>query len=661
MKQNNISINPIQFSRFFSWILLVICCLGMQFREAYPQHPSFAEQTTKLFFHIDLNNPSLLEVGQKRSDPEHAARLLLNYFQKRSNIHPLQEVERKSGESVRTPSRDDLLMANNALKHVFVGQSAYPPFFCGDNIDWGTRPVPDNEWVWQLNRMYFWEAMSQVYKLTLDERYAKEWCKQLVDWTQKNPNDKQHKYAWRSIEAGIRGYRWPALYEVFLKSPHFTPEVLVAFLNSCFDHADYLMTKYSSKSNWGLMEAEGLAFIALTFPEFADSKKWLAEAIRRLNNEIDLQVYPDGVQRELAMGYHLGCIDWFLRTYDMAKLNGRTDLFPSSYIGKVMKMCEVPLKLCHPDGTNPQFGDAWAGRTGQHTRKFKEWADRYDRNDFLFMASNGQQGTPPDSTAFALPQSGLYSMRSSWAKEAVCLVLKCGPDGGGHCQPDNGTFELSAGGRTLMPDGGSYIYSGDPENRAWFRQTKVHQTLTLNGENSKYAPRLLLWKPGSDDDLLVVENKSYQDLTHRRAVFFFGKRYFILVDDAIGEAAGDIDLHFQLAPGGSLFDGTKRTVTSDFSGGWNIKIQALGPEQVEMAKEEGQVSFLYTKKEPRPAFRYRIKKSAGVSSVRFVTLVAPYQKDIPEVKIRLESNPVTGTNKLVVEENGKIKEINYKL
>ncbi len=27
----------------------------------------------------------------------------------------------------------------------------------------------------------------------------------------------------------------------------------------------------------------------------------------------------------------------------------------------------------------------------------------------------------------------------------------------GYCQPDKGTFELSAGGRNLMPDGGSYI------------------------------------------------------------------------------------------------------------------------------------------------------------------------------------------------------------
>ena len=85
-----------------------------------------------------------------------------------------------------------------------------------------------------------------------------------------------------------------------------------------------------------------------------------------------------------------------------------------------------------------------------------------------------------------------------------------------------------------MPDAGCYIYSGDPEGRAWFRQTKVHQTLTLGGEDSRYNPRLLLWQPGDDLDVLVVENGSYDNLTHRRTVFFVDKRYFVIVDDAIG-------------------------------------------------------------------------------------------------------------------------------
>ena len=658
MNQNSQQMIKLQICLFF------ILALTINSVRAYGQIPSTVKSNTEtLLSRIDLNGKSMDQVKKAVADPEKAVRELLTYYRQRTSVkHPVCRNSKKSALGNFAGGKD-IETATNALKHIFVGQSAYPPYFCGDDIDWGTRPVPDNEWVWQLNRMSFWGAMGRAYWHTGDEKYAKEFAFQLVDWTRKNPNDADHKHAWRSIEAGIRGHSWTTLFQYFIDSPHFTPEVLVSFLNSLHDHAGYLMTVYRSKSNWGLMEAEGLAFIALSFPEFKDSEKWLTEAIRRLNNEIDLQVYPDGHQRELAMGYHLGCIEWFIRTYDLARMNGRTDAFPASYEQKVQKMCEVPMKLCHPDGTNQQFGDAWAGKPGQHKTKFQEWAERFDRKDFLYLATDGKKGVKPDSTAYALPYSGLYSMRSSWDKNAICLILKCGPDGGGHSQPDNGTFELSAGGRNLMPDAGSYIYSGDPENRAWFRQTKVHQTLTLNGENSKYAPKSVLWKPGKMNDILVVENKSYENLKHRRSVFFVDKKYFVIVDEAIGNATGAVDIHFQLAPGVAVFNRDKLSVSSNFPEGWNVLVQTHPQPGLELSEEEGQVSFLYTKKEPRPAVRYRINKSDPNSNVRFVTLVAPYEKDKPNVKIRVIEEPKAGSSnlKLEIDENGTKKQIGYSL
>ncbi len=659
----NRNLTPNSIGQFFRVAYLILFVFFFFFLNGLAQSQQGNAEAKKLLARLNLNFLGLEQAAQSQENPELAIQNLLKYYKSRTSVkHP---VERELREGGKTVSSGDLQMADNALKHIFVGQSAYPPHFCGDDIDWGTRPVPDNEWVWQLNRMSFWGAMARVYRQTGDEKYAKEWAYQLVDWTRKNPNDADHKHAWRSIEAGIRGHSWTSHFQYFIGSTNFTPEVLVAFLNSCYDHAEYLMTVYRSKSNWGLMEAEGMAFIAMTFPEFKDSEKWLTEAIRRLNNEIDLQVYPDGHQRELAMGYHLGCIEWFIRTYDMARMNGRTNAFPASYELKVQKMCEVPMKLCHPDGTNQQFGDAWAGKPGQHQQKFQDWAERFNRQDFLYLATDGKKGKEPDSTAFAMPHSGLYSMRSSWDKNAVCLILKCGPDGGGHCQPDNGTFELSAGGRNLMPDGGSFIYSGNPEGRAWFRQTKVHQTLTLNGENSKYAPKLVLWKPGKKNDILVVENQSYENLKHRRSVFFVDKKYFIVVDEAIGTATGDVDVHFQLAPGAgdAVFNRDNFTVRSNFTEGWNVLVATLPQPGLELSEEEGQVSFLYTKKEPRPAFRYRMNKTKEGANVRFITLVAPYEKQMPDIKFRILDNPEVSSAelKLEIQENGKTKNIGYQL
>jgi heparan-sulfate lyase len=621
-------------------------------------------EISRLLSRIDLNTPGLEKVKASIHDPVLAASELLAYYRSRDFVkHPIDR-QSKADMFGKCADEKDMKIADDALKHIFVGQPAYPSHFCGDDIDWATKPVADNEWVWQLNRMSFWEAMGRAYWHTGNEKYAREWCVQLIDWTEKNPRDSQHDYAWRSIEAGIRGYRWTGLFQRFSDAPSFTPEVLVAFLNSCYDHAAYLMTKYSKGSNWGLMEAEGLAFIAITFPEFQDSKIWRDEAVMRLNNEIKNQVYSDGHQRELAMGYHIGSIGWFTRTFDLARMNGMKEAFPEDYLQTIEKMCEVPVKLGFPDGTTPQFGDSWSGKPGQNWEKIRYWSQLFDRQDFLYVATEGQEGITPDATAFALPESGLYSMRSGWDKDDVCLVLKCGPDGGGHCQPDNGTFELYAGGRHLMPDAGSYIYSGDPENRAWFRQTKVHQTLTLNGENSAYAPRLLLWEPGNDLDVLVVENKSYNNLTHRRAVLFVEKKFFVIVDEALGEFMGDIDIHFQFAPGEAILDKENLSMQSGFTNGWNVFVQTEDQEGISLEEEEGQVSFEYTKKEPRPAFRYRIhREERKKSGLRFITVVAPFQEKPPKLDARLIGEPEIGAKSVELEvlADGITKRFKYDL
>jgi heparan-sulfate lyase len=591
-------------------------------------HPDPIQELLAL---LDLDLPGMKKVNARKNHPDRASVELLKYYRSRTQVkHPVDRSQRASMRA-KYASERDLQVANDALRHYFVGQPAYPAFFCGDDIDWGTRPVPDNEWVWQLNRMTFWDAMARAYWHTGDEKYANAWARQVLDWIRKNPRDPEHHYAWRSIEAGIRGHRWTGLYHYFLDAPSFTPDVLASFMLSLHDHAQYLMERYRKGSNWGLMEAEGLAFIAFTFPEFKDSEKWKAEAIRRLNAEIDNQVYPDGHQRELALSYHMGCIGWFTRTFHLAEMNGLKDAFPVSYMLKVEKMCEVPMKLSFPDGRMPQFGDSWTGRPGQNSQRYLEWSRLFGRQDFLYLATEGRNGRKPDSTAFALPYSGLFSMRSGWDKDDICLVLKCGPDGGGHSQPDNGTFELYAGGRQLMPDAGSYIYSGNPEGRAWFRQTRVHQTLTLDGLNSAYAPKLLLWKPGDDLDMLVVENRSYENLTHRRAVFFVDKKYFVIVDEALGDASGNVSIHFQLAPGGFFIDEKAFLGSSDYPEGWNVMVQTMAQEGMVMEEEEGWVSLEYTIKHARPAFAYRLPKSKN-DNIRFITVVVPYQGPRHEIK-----------------------------
>jgi hypothetical protein len=621
-----------------------------------------------LLSRLNLETPGLERVKAAANQPDVAMNELLTYFRKGgSGKHPINKND-KAKSLGNYASKQDFEWADNALQHKFIGSSAYPPYFCGNDINWLYQPVPDNEWVWQLNRMSFWHSLARVYWHTGDEKYAKEWAAQLLDWTRKNPNDAAHAVAWRSIEAGIRGYQWMDLFQYFIDSPSFTPEVLAAFLNSSYDHASFLMTKYSTHSNWGLMEAEGMAFIAIIFPQFKDAVTWRQEAFRRLTEESRIQVYPDGHQCELTYGYHSGCISWFLRTYELAKLNGIEQAFPASYLETIQKMCEVPMKICLPDGRGVVFGDGSPGSTSipvqtNDNAQFVKWAELFGRKDFLYIGTHGREGVAPAQTAYALPYSGIYSMRSGWDRDAVCLVLKCGPDGGWHCQPDNGTFDLYAGGRNLMPDGGCYVYSGDDEGRAWFRQTRVHKTLTLDNKNSKYAPKLLQWSPGENVDVLVVENGSYDKLTHRRSVFFVDKEYYVIIDEAIGTATGQIDLHFQLAPVEIAMDKKNFSVSTRFKDGWNVAIRTNPQNGLSILTEEGQIAEEYATKKPRPAFSYQIQKKTA-EGVRFVTVLTPFNTaKAPEISVEFPDETKVGSSSVwfKVKKGNDTKEIGYTL
>ena len=149
-------------------LLLIGVFLLLVIWDSTAQTKSFLTETKKLLSLLDLEKPELSAVKQAEDNSQLAAAELLKYYKARISVkHPI--TQQTENEEI---TEKDLEYANDALKHVFVGQPAYPSHFCGEDIDWNSRPVPDLEWVWQLNRMYFWNAMGKVYSNTGKEKYG---------------------------------------------------------------------------------------------------------------------------------------------------------------------------------------------------------------------------------------------------------------------------------------------------------------------------------------------------------------------------------------------------------------------------------------------------------------------------------------------------------
>jgi heparan-sulfate lyase len=677
--------SSVRRAHLVTWLMMGLCVLavwcGAASAAARPDAPKLKEAAVKhLLTLLDLKQPGLKEVAAAET-PEEAARRLLAYYRARRSVTPLLLDHRVPGQVVWAPPEererlrgkvavgDDLEVADDAVRNKLIAAAVMPRHDFGEKIDWHTNrhPEKDIEWIYQLHRHYSWWPLGRAYWHTGDEKYAEAYTRQLADWLASCPPN--HKDAgermgyppWQALNLGIRGNSWTSHFHYFLHSEHYTPELLVGFLTALHENARLLSDrpKGFNRLNWGLMEAEGLAFIALNFPEFREAKRWRDRAAKHLVAEVNRQVLPDGMHAELCFGYHRGAIYWLGRTFWLARQNQVELPGDDAVVARTERMFEVLLRHRHPDGRNSCFGDdhtAW-----DQSESLVAARSLFPENEtFAYLGSRGQAGRRPP-TAFSLPHAGLHSMRTDWTPQAMFLILKCGPDGGGHCHPDNGTFELSAGGRRLILNSGCYSYH-DKKWRPWFRQTSVKNTLTLDGKDTAYKPKLLLWEPGEALDRLVVENGSYPGLTHRRAVLFGKeKRYVVIVDEALGAATGVARVYFGLAPGKTAFDPAALRARTVLEGGTNLLVQGMALPGVSLVKTAGFASRHYDVKEPRDAAVYHLRK--GAAPVRFVTVLVPFEGEAPAVQVELVGEPPLGGDALELDLtlDGKTERVGYRL
>jgi len=626
------------------------------------------------FSNLNLNYPGLEEVNKlvAAKDYENAAKALLKYYRKRDNIkHPEYNQEDKAKFAGKKLAEGVLEKADKGMLHQFYVHPGYGFIDYGKDINWQHWPIKDNEIRWQLHRTYWWQPMGLAYWSSGDEKYAKEWVFQFRDWVKKNPkglSKDNDRFAWRPLEVSTRIQDQTGTFNMFVNSPNFTPDFLLEFLNIYNQQADHILNNYSDKGNHLLFEAQRIIYAGCFFPELKAADTWRKSGIEILNTEIKKQIYPDGLQFELSPNYHVATINIFLKALRMTQLTGMSNEFPESYKKTVEDMIIALGDFSFPDYSYPMFGDAKLAKKDEMLKQYKEWRKVYPKNQVIkYFATEGKQGTAPAYLSSALKTGGFYTFRNDWKENATVMVLRASPPGFFHSQPDNGTFDLWVKGRNFMPDAGAYVYSGSEEIqklREAYRQTKVHKTLTLDNNNMDICDaKLMTWKASPAVDLLVYTNPSYKDLNHRRSVLFIDKKYFVIFDEAVGTAKGNIGIHFQLAEDSkAAFNKKQNSVQTQYKDGNNLLIQTLG-KGATLTEEEGKVSYSYRKEVARPAFAFEKAKNND-NTVSFATVLYPYEgtkAPVINVKEGSKHNLGKGIVDLTLTIDGKKRQISEQL
>ena len=567
---------------------------------------------------------------------------------KQSNIWPVIE-----------PSHDNLIndAAEMVLNHQFEYNDQLVTY--GDHINWFDNPIDDSEWLWTLNRMPHWKTLLQGYIETTNESYAQEYNDEVLDWIIRNPAPAfrlTRVPAWRNLEAGIRcSSVWPETLYGFLASPSFQAHTIQLMLASLWSHAEHIYKFPSGMrfvNNWVIIESSGLAVVGMGFPEFINSEKWSAEGLSRLSEQLAKQVYPDGVQHELASGYHLSCLSSFCTAYEIAKKNNVQ--IPDSYSTTLEKMFDYLLYAATPSRELPPTNDSFRSNI---VTWLKKGAALFNRPDMLFVAENGQEGTMPEKTSYHFPHAGQSIMRSNWSKNALYLFFDAGPYGVSHQHEDKLHIDVSAYGRDFITDAGKGSYVPD-KWRSYFTSTAAHNTILIDGlgqnrndkkETHRYNTNDNYWFTGDSVDFAYgFYNDGYGpqniNVEHKRFIFFKKNEYWLVLDLLDGLQSQKFDVLYHFLPCDFDIDPDNKMISTTFSDGKNILLCSQGTVPLETSIIKGQEGpeqgWISTETEKRLEAPTVVFSGESQLPVLVATLIKPFQGNMDaNVNITISRSP----------------------
>jgi Heparinase II/III-like protein/Heparinase II/III N-terminus len=379
-----------------------------------------------------------------------------------------------------------------------------------------TTRAGDHKIIWELNRHQHLVVLAQTYLLTGDAGNLEEIHAQLESWITQNPFHRGTNWA-SSLEVAFRALSW--VWIDHLLGSNMPVAFRARWLHVLYLHGCHLannLSFYYSSNNHLVGEALVLHALGLYFSGLPRARHWQQLGARTMSDQMDRQIRDDGSSFEQSTYYQV----YFL---DMFSLHAALASPSPQYHAKLKHMAEFLDAISGPSGRLPMLGDDDGGRL---------WP------------------------AHARPAAGAGNWQSRLFPDAGLAVMTCGDtqaivDAGpfgalraGHSHSDTLSIVLRSGADEILIDPGTYTYTGEPEWRDWFRGTRAHNTVCIDGRDQALAAgpfrwdtkpdvRMIEWRTNDESDVIEAECR-YAGFTHRRRVEFRKPGVFLITDDVSG-------------------------------------------------------------------------------------------------------------------------------
>ena len=520
------------------------------------------------------------------------------------------------------------------------------------------RVVGNIKYLWEVNRHLHLPTLAQAYALTGDARYALAIQRHVDSWIEQCPVGRGANWV-SALELAIRLINWSITWQLIggarakLFADATGEEFRERWLRSIYEHARMVtnnLSRFSSANNHLIGEAAGVYVAASTWPLWPKMRAWGDRCREILEEQCQLQNAPDGGNREQAFGYQTFVLDFLLLAGLAARARGED--FSPLYWRRLEVMIDFLASMTDNAGRLPMLGDADDGYVvglahepgfSSHGSLLATGAVLFERPDlaakagvldgktvtllgvqamrrFAYLRGRARSGF---RTQRQFSESGYYLLGTDFdTPDEVRLLVDAGPLGylsiAAHGHADALAFLLSIGAHEILVDAGTYAYHTDPKWRRYFRSTRAHNTVSIDGQDQSLqagnfmwtehaAARCIEFEGGGELQRFIGEHNGYARLAdpvvHRREITFDAARQLIEVTDMLrceGEHRAQRAWHFaedcQVET-----DGTGLRITS---GGVRVSmepLEALAGVEIHRggnAQQGGWVSRRFGRKSP---------------------------------------------------------------
>ena len=363
-------------------------------------------------------------------------------------------------------------------------------------IDWNTHQNDDPEWCFMLSRMDYLDHLLLASLLTGDIGYAQKAKEYILNWIAAHPSIVSEPST-RTLDTGIRVMNWMEALPYLSMLHALTEDELTRITDSMFAQMQYLKENYLPKyktSNWGSIQTCAIVSVLPFLRADFLSDPLYQWALDEMTLQFSIQVYPDGMHWEQSTMYHIEVLNYGMKAVHYMGLHLQP--CPSAVKEQVYALAKALVGQLMPSGEIETFGDSdrvcARDVLSRAALLFDDPTFRFVGLDELDPESLYVLGVPaaqryatlpasaPQSMHYDGEDSGMYTLRSSWDKDASFTMFTNGSLGSGHGHSDNLHLSACYQGDPVLIDSGRFTYREDHPLRVQLKGMAAHNGVMID-------------------------------------------------------------------------------------------------------------------------------------------------------------------------------------